>query len=81
LGGKSPAFITENADLEVAARRIVWGKFINAGQTCIAPDYLYVQEKIKDKFIEKLISEIKKETTTKMLNIIVKSLTKEILID
>ena len=60
LGGKSPAFITENADLEVAARRIVWGKFINAGQTCIAPDYLYVHEKIKDKFVEKLISEIKK---------------------
>ena len=60
LGGKSPAFITENADLEIAARRIVWGKFINAGQTCIAPDYLYVHEKIKDKFVEKLISEIKK---------------------
>lgn len=60
LGGKSPAFITENADLEVAARRIVWGKFINAGQTCIAPDYLYVHEKIKNKFVEKLISEIKK---------------------
>ena len=60
LGGKSPAFITENADLEVAARRIVWGKFINAGQTCIAPDYLYVQENIKPKFIEILLSEIKK---------------------
>lgn len=60
LGGKSPAFITENADLEVAARRIVWGKFINAGQTCIAPDYLYVQENIKSKFIEILLSEIKK---------------------
>lgn len=60
LGGKSPAFITENADLEVAARRIVWGKFINAGQTCIAPDYLYVQENIKPKFIEILLFEIKK---------------------
>lgn len=60
LGGKSPAFITENADLEVAARRIVWGKFINAGQTCIAPDYLYVQENVKPKFIEILLSEIKK---------------------
>lgn len=60
LGGKSPAFVTENADLEVAARRIVWGKFINAGQTCIAPDYLYVHENIKQKFTEKLISEIKK---------------------
>ncbi|MFT3920577.1 aldehyde dehydrogenase [Cloacibacterium sp.] len=60
LGGKSPAFITENADLEVAARRIVWGKFINAGQTCIAPDYLYVQENVKSKFIEILLYEIKK---------------------
>lgn len=60
LGGKSPAFITENADLQVAARRIVWGKFINAGQTCVAPDYLYVQENIKSKFLEILIAEIKK---------------------
>lgn len=60
LGGKSPAFITENADLKVAARRIVWGKFINAGQTCVAPDYLYVQENIKSKFLEILIAEIKK---------------------
>lgn len=60
LGGKSPAFITENADLQVAARRIVWGKFINAGQTCVAPDYLYVQENIKPKFLEILITEIKK---------------------
>ncbi len=60
LGGKSPAFITENADLQVAARRIVWGKFINAGQTCVAPDYLYVQNNIKPKFLEILITEIKK---------------------
>jgi aldehyde dehydrogenase (NAD+) len=81
LGGKSPAFITENADLEVAARRIVWGKFINAGQTCIAPDYLYVQENIKSKFIEILLSEIKKGITTKMLNIFVKLSTKEISTD
>lgn len=60
LGGKSPAFITENADLQVAVRRIVWGKFINAGQTCVAPDYLFVQENIKPKFLEILITEIKK---------------------
>lgn len=60
LGGKSPAFVTENADLKVAARRIVWGKFLNAGQTCVAPDYLYVQESIKAKFLELLIAEIKK---------------------
>lgn len=50
LGGKSPAFVTEKADLNIAARRIVWGKFINAGQTCVAPDYLYVAENIKAKF-------------------------------
>lgn len=60
LGGKSPAIVTKNADLEVAARRIVWGKFLNAGQTCVAPDYLYVEECIKPKFLEILISEIKK---------------------
>lgn len=60
LGGKSPAFVTEKADLNIAARRIVWGKFINAGQTCVAPDYLYVAENIKAKFLKVLIEEIKK---------------------
>ena len=40
LGGKSPAFVADDADLAVAARRIVWGKFTNAGQTCVAPDYV-----------------------------------------
>ena len=64
LGGKSPAFVTENADLQVAARRIVWGKFINAGQTCVAPDYLYVAENIKTKFLKVLIEEIKKRNYT-----------------
>ncbi|MFW5914008.1 MAG: aldehyde dehydrogenase family protein [Bacillota bacterium] len=54
LGGKSPAIVTESADLETAARRIVFGKFINAGQTCIAPDYLYVDRKIKDAFLVEL---------------------------
>ncbi|MFW6319687.1 MAG: aldehyde dehydrogenase family protein, partial [Bacillota bacterium] len=51
LGGKSPAIITKNANLTIAAKRIVFGKFINAGQTCIAPDYLYVDKSIKDTFI------------------------------
>lgn len=60
LGGKSPAFVTEKADLNIAAKRIVWGKFINAGQTCVAPDYLYVAENIKAKFLKVLIEEIKK---------------------
>lgn len=64
LGGKSPAFVTEKADLNIAARRIVWGKFINAGQTCVAPDYLYVAENIKAKFLKVLIEEIKKRNYT-----------------
>lgn len=54
LGGKSPAIITKTANLEVAAKRIVWGKFLNGGQTCIAPDYLLVEESIKDKFLQLL---------------------------
>ena len=47
LGGKSPCIVDETANLEVAARRIVWGKFLNAGQTCVAPDYIYVHESLK----------------------------------
>ena len=64
LGGKSPAFVTEKADLQIVAKRIVWGKFINAGQTCVAPDYLYVAENIKAKFLKVLIEEIKKRNYT-----------------
>jgi len=59
LGGKSPAIVFEDANLKMAAKRICWGKFLNAGQTCIAPDYLLVSTKIKDNFLELLISEIK----------------------
>ncbi|KQT17363.1 aldehyde dehydrogenase [Chryseobacterium sp. Leaf404] len=54
LGGKSPAIVTENAEIDVAAKRIVWGKFINAGQTCVAPDYILVHEKIQSQLLEKL---------------------------
>lgn len=52
LGGKSPCIVTENANLKVAAKRIVSTKFSNAGQMCIAPDYLLVQQNIKEKFVE-----------------------------
>jgi len=52
LGGKSPCIVDKDADLEVAARRIAWGKCLNSGQTCIAPDYLFLHKDIKDKFIE-----------------------------
>lgn len=54
LGGKSPAIVTKDADFEVAAKRIVWGKFLNAGQTCVAPDYLLVEESIHEQFLETL---------------------------
>jgi len=56
LGGKSPVIVTESANLEVAAKRIVWGKFLNAGQTCIAPDYLLVERSVKADLL-KLIKE------------------------
>lgn len=59
LGGKSPCIIDETADLDFTARRIIWGKFINAGQTCIAPDYLLVQQTQKDALVQKLIAVIK----------------------
>ncbi len=54
LGGKSPAIVAEDADLELAARRITWGKFLNAGQTCVAPDYLLVQEQVKEELIQRI---------------------------
>ncbi|MFI8705752.1 aldehyde dehydrogenase [Bacillus sp. NPDC077411] len=54
LGGKSPCIVHKDAKLDVTARRIVWGKFLNAGQTCVAPDYVYVHSSIKDQFIEEM---------------------------
>ncbi len=53
LGGKSPTIIDESADIDLAARNILWGKFTNAGQTCIAPDHVYVEESVKAAFIAK----------------------------
>ncbi len=61
LGGKSPCIVDEDANLKKAAKRIVWGKFLNLGQTCIAPDHLYVHTSIKEKFISYLIKEIKSQ--------------------
>lgn len=58
LGGKNPTIVDETAKVKLAAKRIVFGKFINAGQTCIAPDYVLVHEKIKNKFISSLKDEI-----------------------
>lgn len=52
LGGKSPCIVDEDANLKVAAARIVWGKLVNAGQTCIAPDYLLVHHSVKERLLE-----------------------------
>lgn len=66
LGGKNPCVIDETANLKLAAKRIVWGKFINAGQTCIAPDYILIQKNMKVNFITFLIEEIIKAYGKKM---------------
>jgi len=55
LGGKSPTIVAADADLDVAARRIMWGKHMNAAQTCIAPDYVLVEASIKDKLVDKMV--------------------------
>ena len=59
LGGKSPCIIDKSAALKVAAKRVAWGKALNAGQTCIAPDYLMIHEDVKDKFLKLLVKEWK----------------------
>jgi aldehyde dehydrogenase (NAD+) len=58
LGGKSPAIVTANADLDVAARRIAWGKWTNAGQTCVAPDYVLVDRSVASRFISAMSTAI-----------------------
>ncbi len=58
LGGKSPAFVLSDCDIKISAKRLVWGKFLNAGQTCIAPDYILVHSSIKEKLLKQLKEEI-----------------------
>jgi aldehyde dehydrogenase (NAD+) len=58
LGGKSPAIVTDTANIRISARRIAWGKFINAGQTCVAPDHVLVFESVADEFVEELRSAV-----------------------
>jgi len=60
LGGKSPCIIDETANIKLAAKRLVWGKFLNAGQTCIAPDYLLIHKSVKEKFVTHFKEEITK---------------------
>ena len=61
LGGKSPCIVDKSADLRMAARRIVFGKFLNCGQTCVAPDYLLVHSDAKEKFLTCLVQEIRRQ--------------------
>lgn len=68
LGGKSPCIVEKTANLKLAARRIVFGKFLNCGQTCVAPDYIYVQDSIKDQLVKELIHETKRQFTDSPLN-------------
>ena len=61
LGGKSPCIVDETADLKLAARRIVFGKFLNCGQTCVAPDYIYCDRKVEEKLISEIGKQIRKQ--------------------
>lgn len=58
LGGKSPCFVLADADIAVAARRISWGKYLNAGQTCVAPDYVLVERSVHDALLAELAAQI-----------------------
>ncbi len=60
LGGKSPVFVTEKCNLDVTVRRLVWAKFLNSGQTCIAPDYVLIEKSIESSFLQKFIAEIER---------------------
>ncbi|MCG6188246.1 aldehyde dehydrogenase [Maribellus maritimus] len=59
LGGKNPVIVDKDANLKIAARRIVWGKLLNGGQSCVAPDYLFVHESVKNRFLELMVAAIK----------------------
>lgn len=65
LGGKSPCIIEDSSDIAVAVKRIIWGKLLNAGQTCIAPDYILVKDSIKNKFTSALVKEAKHAVSQK----------------
>lgn len=61
LGGKSPCIVDSSANIKLAAKRIVFGKFLNCGQTCVAPDYIVCEKSIKDRFVSEVVKQIKKQ--------------------
>ncbi|MBO5060964.1 MAG: aldehyde dehydrogenase [Clostridia bacterium] len=67
LGGKSPCIVDSSAKLKIAAKRIVFGKYLNCGQTCVAPDYILCEKSVKDRLIEEILKQIKKQYGEKPL--------------
>ncbi len=68
LGGKSPVIVLGDANIRMAAKRIVWGKFFNAGQTCVAPDYVCIEESVYETFKKAILEEVKKYSSVKNLH-------------
>ena len=68
LGGKSPCIVDSSAKLKLAAKRIVFGKFVNCGQTCVAPDYILCDKSIKDELVKEIVEQIKLQYTLNPLN-------------
>ena len=64
LGGKSPAIVSQSANLGLTAKRLIWGKFLNAGQTCVAPDYVLVHQSVRDDFLKACVTELKRNNYT-----------------
>lgn len=67
LGGKSPCIVDETANIPLAARRIVFGKYLNCGQTCVAPDYIYCHTSVKEQLLREIVKEIRKQYGEKPL--------------
>ena len=67
LGGKSPCIVDASANIKLAAKRIVWGKYLNCGQTCVAPDYILCEKSIKDAFIAEVVKQIRQQFGRKPL--------------
>ena len=67
LGGKSPCIVDASANIKLAAKRIVWGKYLNCGQTCVAPDYILCERSVQDTFVKAVVAEIKKQFGEKPL--------------
>lgn len=68
LGGKSPCIVGKTANIKLAARRIVFGKYLNCGQTCVAPDYVYCDASVKDELVKEIKKQIQKQFGKKPLN-------------